>query len=130
MNGHPGKGFRVTNLVVAVVFLVSAAIQWNDPDPLPWIAVYGGAAAASIAVGRFRGARVLPALVGLVALVWAGTMAGRVFADLAFADLFKSMKAETPSIEHSRELLGLLIIAAWMAVLVVAGARGRTERTG
>jgi hypothetical protein len=35
----------------------------------------------------------------------------------AFADLFKTMKAETPTIEESRETLGLLIVALWMAIL-------------
>ena len=32
-----------------------------------------------------------------------------------------------PAIELSRELLGLLIIAAWMIVLVVVSRRGRAR---
>jgi transmembrane protein TMEM220 len=33
--------------------------------------------------------------------------------------LFASMKADTPAIELSREFLGLLIVAAWMATVAV-----------
>jgi hypothetical protein len=35
------------------------------------------------------------------------------------------MKAETPRIEESREALGLLIVAAWMAVLPIRSWRSR-----
>jgi hypothetical protein len=32
---------------MAALFALSAAVQWNDPDPWLWIAVYGASAVAS-----------------------------------------------------------------------------------
>ena len=38
-----------------LVFALAAFVQWNDPDPLPWIALYALAALLSLAAaaGRF-----------------------------------------------------------------------------
>jgi hypothetical protein len=60
---------------MAVLFAFAAAVQYNDPDPLRWIAVYGVATLASVLALAGRLPRLLPALVGLGALVWAGTRA-------------------------------------------------------
>jgi hypothetical protein len=117
---------RVANIVMAVLFFVSALLQYNDPDPLPWMALYGAAGAACLLRGRGRTAWLLPALVGGAALVWALAMAPYVLPHLRFGDLFQSMKAETPAIEENRELLGILIVAAWMAVLALTSLRRKS----
>ena len=119
--------FELVNRIVALLFLVSAAIQYNDPDPWLWVAIYGSAAAACLVWERNRRTWPFAALVGLVALVWGG-MLTPVLADFRFGDLFRSMKAKTPAIELSRELLGLLIIAGWMGVLVFLSRRSARRR--
>jgi hypothetical protein len=115
--------FDGINLLWAALFLVSAALQLNDPDPLRWILIYASAASACLVHRVAPRAWLPPAIVGLAALTWAGLDAPRVLPGLRFGDLFRSMKAETPSIEESRELLGLLIVAGWMAVLVLRTRR-------
>ena len=111
------------NIVVAVLFLVSALLQINDPDPLGWIVLYVAAGIACLAARRERGARVLPALVGAAALVWSMTLAPSALADLRPLELVRPMDEKTPAIELGREFLGLLIVASWMLVLALAPRR-------
>ena len=116
------KGFRVTNRIMAVLFVICAIIQYNDPDPLGWTALYGAAGFACLAAGRARHFWPLAAGVGLAALAWAVWLSP-ILANLKVRDLARTMHAETPSIELSREFLGLVIVLGWMAVLVVGSRR-------
>jgi hypothetical protein len=114
-------GWRAADIAMLVVFLLSALVQINDPDPLPWIAVYGAAAALCAASLARRGSRAAPALLLAVSLAAAARLAPRVLASAEIADIFGSMKATDPLVEETREMLGLLIVAAWMAVLAWRG---------
>ena len=108
------------NLAVAAMFLASAVLQYNDPDPLPWMLVYGGGGVACLVARPGRVGQGLPVVVGTVSLVWALWLLPEVIPEFRFGDLFLAMKAETPAIELGREALGLLMIAAWMIVLLVS----------
>ena len=117
--------WRAANALMLVMFAFSAAVQVNDPDPLRWIAVYGLATAACwlSLVGRAR--RWFPASLGVIALVWAATFAPRVLGRVPLRDMFGAFEMRDTGVEESREMYGLLIVAAWMAV-VAARARPRT----
>ena len=115
----PTRAFAIANWIMAAVFFVSAMLQYNDPDPAKWIAIYAAAGLVCVLDGRIRAAWLLPALVCAVALVWVATLAPEALPGLRLGDLFKKMKTDTPSIELARETLGLAIIASWMLVLVV-----------
>jgi hypothetical protein len=104
-----------------VVFLLSAAVQLDDPDPLVWIAVYAAAAALCGVALAGRNNRIGAALLLVVALAWAALLAPGVVGKAHFADIFGSMKATDPLVEETREMLGLLIIASWMAALAWRG---------
>ena len=119
--------FRTSNRVMAVLFLISAALQFNDPDPLRWAAIYGAAGFACLAAGRFRYSWPLPTGVGLLALLWAAWLSPNL-PQVRLRDLSRSMHAETPSIELGRELLGLFIVLGWMVFLVVVSLRERSSR--
>jgi hypothetical protein len=99
------------------VFLLSALVQINDPDPLPWIAVYGAAAALCGVALLGRGGRLAPVALLLVSLAAAAPLAPRVVGRARVADVVGSMEATNPLVEETREMLGLLIIATWMASL-------------
>jgi hypothetical protein len=119
--------FKVANVAMLVLFLVAAGLQYNDPDPMVWIGMYGLAAVASGLYAAQRLAWSFAASVGVAALVWAATFAPRVLGTASPGDLVRSMKAETPQVEESREALGLLIVAAWMAALAVRARRAQKE---
>jgi len=118
--------FNVVNAIVAVMFLASAVLQYNDPDPLAWAAIYAAATVACLLFRRIPSGWWLPAAVGIVALVWAVTMAPETLPNFRVRDLARSMHAESPAIELNREMLGLLIITAWMAVLTAVARRHKT----
>lgn len=117
--------FGVVNVAMAILFLVAAALQYNDLDPLRWAALYTAAFAACLIPSRIGFGWAVAAVVGGVALVWAVVLAPKTLPTLALKHLFESMKAETPAIERSRELLGLLLIAAWMGTLAIVRRRAR-----
>jgi hypothetical protein len=116
------RAFVIVNVVFAAVFLISAAIQLNDPDPLRWIVLYVAAAIACFASGRVRHGWVLAAAVAGVSLVWAATLSP-ILPEIRVDDLARTMKAENPRIELSREILGLFIVFAWMTTVVVVTRR-------
>ena len=120
--------FRILNIVMAVLFAVSAALQFNDPDPLPWFLIYAaGALIAGMSAMKSSSGWLAPALVGLTALVWGVWLLGHLTAGFAWGQLAETMKAETPSIEESRESLGLFVLATWMFLVA---ARRRGDRGG
>ena len=123
------KAFAIVNAMMGALFLISAALQLNDPDPLLWIVTYVAAAAACFLPRRLSKAWALPAGVGIICLVWAVSMAPETLPILKIGDLAETMKAETPAIELGREMLGLVILAAWMTVLVVVSLRERRRDT-
>jgi hypothetical protein len=61
---------KTLHAVFCLAFLASVVVQWNDPDWLPWMAIYAVAAWESghAALGRHERARAL--VVALVALAW------------------------------------------------------------
>ena len=110
---------RVVNAVLALGFVAAAVVQWNDPDPLRWMALYGGAAVACVVWQRVRGGWMAAAVVGAVALAWSVSIAVGLERVATMDELFSPMEMKGGPIEESREAIGLAIVAAWMAFLVI-----------
>ncbi len=107
---------KVLNLVLAVLFLLFAFVQINDPDPVLWILVYGAMAVACV-LAAFRyyypiALVVLILLFAACAVTYIPGVLDWLQSDdrsLLFDDL---AKMQYPYIEESREFLGLLICIA------------------
>ena len=115
---------RVLAAVFCALVLLSAGVQYNDPDPAFWVALYGLAAvlAGLGAAGRFP---LLPNLAALVLftalfLAWSPTLFG------ARRQAFTSFEMRAPTDEEPREALGLLLCATWSAVQTAAAWKRRT----
>jgi len=121
------RGWRVADAVMLLLFTLGAVVQVNDPDPVRWIAMYALAAAACLLSLLRRIHWTLPALLGAVALAWALTLAPRVVGRVPFREMLGAFEMRTVGVEESREMYGLLVIAAWMAVLTLR-ARRRVTR--
>ena len=109
---------RGGSILFAVLFLVGAALQYNDPDPVGWVAVY--LAAAIVCVLRLGGsghAWLAATAEAVICLVWALFLLPSVVGQVSLGDLFQEMEPEGGPIEVGRELGGLLIIGAWMTVV-------------
>ena len=115
----PAVGWRLVDAIFLLMFLFSVVVQFNDPDPLPWVAIYGLAAAACALslLGRLRAW--LPGLIAAVALLWAINLAPRVVGRVPFLEMFGAFEMKNVGVEESREMYGLLLVALWMAILFV-----------
>jgi hypothetical protein len=117
---------KILNLVLAVLFVVFAFVQINDPDPVIWILIYGAMAVTCILAAFQR--YYLAALIILLILFTGYSI---VYFDgvrewlrsddksMLFDDL---AKMQYPYIEEAREFLGLLICIL-VLIMHLFGAR-------
>jgi hypothetical protein len=118
---------RIAAFLLAVMFLVFAFLQVNDPDPVIWILIYGIMAVFSImAMFRFYPRIVLALylvlLAGYSVVFWSGVAEwwrqdnrSALFDDVA--------KMEHWYIEEAREFLGLLICMLALIFFLVRALR-------
>lgn len=104
---------RILNFILAVMFLIFAFVQVNDPDPVVWILIYGIMAVMCIlAIFEFYPTKVTLGLL-LVMTLYSFTYVPGVIEWLGSDDktlLFDDIaKMQYPYIEEAREFLGLLI---------------------
>lgn len=107
---------KTINIIFALLFLVAAALQYNDPDPYLWMPIYlFSAVLCALAAGKKFYPRAY-----IAGIVFYSVYAAYLF----FAnegvldwiqqhqseDIATSMKATKPWIEQSREFFGLIIL--------------------
>ncbi|EMR02745.1 transmembrane 220 family protein [Cesiribacter andamanensis] len=125
------KGLRIFFAVWSLLFLLFAYWQWNDPDPLVWMGIYGYAAlmCGLAASGRFwlplLAAGVLLGVAGFV-YMYPGGIGEWIRQEWQQQDL--SMK--TQQMEEAREAFGLLLVALLMGVAAWIGWRRQRGRRG
>jgi hypothetical protein len=110
------RRFRIVGAIFVALFVFACVVQGNDPDPLRWAAFYAAAAVVTARVVWGRMTAVVPAVLGVLAVVWALTILPAA-TRASFPELFKTWRMMSPGMEEGRESLGLLIVAAWMFVL-------------
>jgi hypothetical protein len=104
---------KILNLLLAIVFVVFAFLQINDPDPAIWILIYGVMAVLCVlaAFGHYYTRVIIPVL--LVYLIYGFTYRESILKWLQSdnkAMLFDDVaKMQNLYIEESREFLGLFI---------------------
>ena len=119
--------FTIANTLMGLLFATAVAVQYNDPDPLTWMLIYGAAATACFYAFRDGAAWQVPAMVSAAAFVGVLLLAPGALEAGSWGDVAESMQASNPSIELRRELLGLLIIAVWTLVLTLWLRRRNTK---
>jgi hypothetical protein len=122
--------WAAANLLFLVMFALSVVVQFNDPDPVRWIAIYG---AAGLACGVTLGGRLrwwLPAAVAAAAGAWSATIAPRVVGRVPWRRMFEAWEMRDLGVEESREMYGLLIVAVWMTVLAIRARRSAKRPEG
>ena len=103
---------KITNIILTALFLLFAIVQFNDPDPYYWVAIYGAVALVSgfAVAGRYNKTAIL-VLAG-ICIIWMATLIPGVidWIEKGMPSITGTMKAESPHIEYLREFLGLLLI--------------------
>lgn len=114
---------KLANYIMLAAFIFGVIVQYNDPDPVRWMAIYG---AAAVACGLYAAGRrqwLVPAIVLVIAVIWAATLAPDALGKVRFGELFEAFEMKDERVEIGREFGGLAIIAAWMLVLLLASLR-------
>ncbi len=113
---------KIFNLIFCLLFIVSAALQYNDPDPYVWIPIY---LYGAVLCWLFLRGKYYPRAYWLGILGFAAYAAYYFFADDGVLDWIRihhaeniagTMKAETPWIEETREFFGLVILIVVLAM--------------
>jgi hypothetical protein len=112
----------------AAAFALSAAVQWNDPDPLPWIGIYGAALVLSLLAVSGRPPGWQATVVFLIAGIWALSLSPSLprLAEPEVRGLH--MRAGDVTAEEARECGGLLVVMAG-SLLVSMDANARRRRS-
>ncbi len=102
--------FKIFGWLFGILCLVSAVLQYNDPDPMVWISIYVIIAAISFAFALGKVKAVVPLLAGVIAILgcW-----------YTFPEQFQGFtigEGDIKNIEEGRESIGLLIVALVMFV--------------
>ena len=107
--------WRWVDRLMAGLFVLSAVVQYNDPDPLPWMATYLSAAVVCLLPDTFRHRSLCAWLVAGGTAFAVLRMAPAALALNELSDLVASMTVERPEVEAARETLGLAIVSLWSA---------------
>lgn len=123
---------KIINLIFCVLFILFAALQYNDPDPYIWIPIYLYAAIFCWLASRNK---FYPGAYIFGILVYLGYAAYLFFTKDGVIDwveehhaenIAQSMKATKPWIEDTREFFGLLILVIVLLVNYFYSKRRRT----
>ena len=123
---------KVLNLIFCLLFVISAALQYNDPDPYIWIPIYMyGAVLCWLAFRNKFYPRAY--LIGIIVYVvyaiglffWKNGVLDWMTKHNA-EDIAATMKAEKPWIEETREFFGLLILIVALTINYFYARKRRT----
>jgi hypothetical protein len=107
---------KVFNIIFCVLFIVSAGLQYNDPDPYIWIPIYLIGAVISFQAFRVKYYPVFTLLLSALFIIYDLYLFFDKFGVLSWLNehnaenIAASMKASAPWIEETREFFGLLIL--------------------
>lgn len=108
---------KILNAIFAVIFLISAVIQYNDPDPALWVAIYGYGALVCILAFVEKDNRIWHFAGIFVFLIYAVYLFFVTDGVLSWLTQHEAesitgpMAHEKPWIEFTREFFGLLILS-------------------
>lgn len=108
--------FKWVCWLMAAYFAMCMGLQYNDPDPIRWMLIYGAGMAISIALPLRRSAVPAAYVVAVVAAVWGGYLIYRIWGLVTLADIPRKMSEKGGAVEEEREAGGLVIEAVWLAL--------------
>ena len=121
---------RVLHVVMALLFALSIAVQYNDPDAPPWMMMYGAALIVAVSGAVARPMQWQAALLATFAFAWALTLYPAVpaFLHSGVSTSFYMHTGDNVE-EEARECGGLSIVVVWSLVtLVDSNARRRSSK--
>lgn len=105
------------NGAAIIIFIACAGVQYNDPDALSWAVLYILAAAFCAGLYTGRLPRVLYAVFSVSTLLFAFYWFQLEPRDVDVVAAMQDMGMVHQGSERIREIGGLFLVGAWMAVL-------------
>lgn len=102
---------KTIHIIVTILFVLFAAVQYNDPDGWKWIVMYLFiAGVVGFGAVERRDKTVILAAIGLSG-IWMLTLIPDFISwvQMGMPTIVETMKTEAPHIELTREFLGLVI---------------------
>ena len=118
------RWFHVASYVMAALFVVCAALQYNDPDPIVWMSMYGACAVVTAVLPSKRALVPVAYVLAIGALVWAAVLLYGVWGRMEVTDVVNKMSEKGGAVEEGRELGGLALSGVWL-LFAASYARGR-----
>ncbi len=116
---------KALNIFFIILFVFSALVQYNDPDPYIWVPLYlYGAALCFLSIRKkyksslFIGGIIVYTLYGLYLLFDKNGVISWV-KDHEAENIVQSMKATKPWIEETREFFGLLLLISALVINMI-----------
>lgn len=119
--------WSILNALFGALFVFSATLQYNDPDPLPWMGLYIAAGSVSFLACWRRPAWIAPAIVGAAGASWLAVYFYHGAWRVEWNELFTEWQMKNEQVLEAREMLGLGIVVGWMAVLTLVAWRTRAR---
>lgn len=122
---------KVFNFLFTILFIISAALQYNDPDPYLWIPIY--LYGSFLCFKAYRGVYYPKAYLAgsIVYLIYGTYLFFDTYGVLSWLNehnaenIAQSMKAAAPWIEETREFFGLLILSVVLFINYTSYRRKR-----
>ena len=108
------NALKIIALLFTALFIAAAAVQYNDPDSIQWIVVYGIAALLSFRVAFRKIPPILVTFAAAVFLIWGIVTWPENFVGISLDS------GDITSVEEGREALGLLVTGAVFAFYTFA----------
>lgn len=123
---------KAFNIIFCLLFVISAGLQYNDPDPYLWMPIYlyGAFCCFRAYQGRYYPKAYLAGII--VFLVYGVYLFFDKYGVLNWLNehdaenIAQSMKASAPWIEETREFFGLLILVVVLLINYTAYRRKKS----
>ena len=116
---------RILHGLMTALFVLAAALQYNDEDVVRWVAIYLAAAVVCVLALVNRPKPGFAAAVALIALAWASPYFVHGAWRIPMPALFSQWEMKDQTIVAGREMNGLFIIFIWMAVSWLTARKSR-----
>ncbi|MER2997763.1 transmembrane 220 family protein [Pontibacter populi] len=114
---------KIIGIILGLVFISFAGLQYNDPDATVWVIIYLVAAAVTILAAYGK----LPVIV--LAIVTVACVIGAMY---LWPEKYEGLEVgggDIKNIEEAREALGLLLIGVVMFLYAIMPGRLKNETT-
>jgi hypothetical protein len=103
--------------IIAIIFILFAIVQYNDPDPYVWMAIYGAIAIVYLWKGAPKS--LLYAMVISLSIFLLTYIPSFIqWIKDGIPSITGTMKAENPEVENIREFLGLVLGVSALLFLI------------